>query len=96
MFFNNVLYAGKKNPYDTIDIVKIINRNNICIIEITEYNLKMEPTPVIDWCKNKFVELETIKFETEQQKAIKQILNFIDRFDVNVQKILEERGEENG
>lgn len=95
MFFNNVLYVGKKDPYINIDIDKVLNKNNICIIEITEVNLKSEPLPVIEWCRNKFVELDTIKFETEQQKTLKEILDFIERFEYNIQEAIKERGEEN-
>ena len=72
MFFNNVLYVSKKNPYIKFDLKKYLN-NNVCIIEITMNNLKSEPYAVIEWCKNKFVELETIKFETEQQETLKKI-----------------------
>ena len=39
------------------------------------------------------MELDTIKFETEQQEVIKNILNFIDVFDNNVKEILNERGD---
>ena len=93
IFFNNVLYISKKDPYLNKNVNKIINKNNLCIIEITEANLKNEPQFVQDWCKDKFVELDTIKFETEQQEVIKNILNFIDVFDNNVKEILNERGD---
>ena len=56
MFFNNILYISVKNPYEKIDLKKYLKYDNICIIEITESNLKMEPFSVIEWCKEKFVE----------------------------------------
>ena len=32
IFFNNVLYISKKDPYFNKNINKIINKNNLCII----------------------------------------------------------------
>jgi hypothetical protein len=96
IFFNDILYISKKNPYDNINLKKMLNLDNICIIEITESNLKLEPEPIINWCRDNFVKLDTIKFETEQQDTINKILNFIDLFDKNINDILKERGEEDG
>ena len=95
-FFNNILYVSKKDPYNQTDLKKILKLDNVCIIEITEKNLKREPEFVVDWCRDNFVKLDTIKFEKEQQTAIKEMLNFIELFDENMQKILKERSEENG
>lgn len=96
IFFNGVLYVSKKNPYNKTNIHSIIKQDNICIIEINEKNLKNEPEPIIDWCRDNFVKLDTIKFETEQQETLNEILNFIELFDKNIKEALKERGEENG
>ena len=96
IFFNNVLYISKKNPYIETDIKSLLKKDNICIIEINEKNLKNEPEPIIEWCRDNFVKLDTIRFETEQQQTIEDLLNFIDLFDKNIQDILKERGEESG
>lgn len=96
IFFNNVLYISKKNPYNKTNVKSLIKKDNICIIEINENNLKNEPEPIIEWCRDNFVKLDTIRFETEQQKTMEEILSFIDLFDKNIQEILKERGEENG
>lgn len=96
IFFNGVLYVSKKNPYNKTNIHSIIKQDNVCIIEINEKNLKNEPEPIIDWCRDNFVKLDTIKFETEQQETISEILSFIELFDKNIKEALKERGEENG
>lgn len=96
MFFNNILYASKQDPYVKTNIKRLLTKDNVCIIEINENNLKNEPEPVIEWCRNNFVKLDTIKFETEQQDTIVKMLDFIDLFDKNIQETLKERREENG
>ena len=96
IFFNNVLYISKKNPYNKTNIKTLLKKDNICIIEINETNLKNEPEAIVDWCKDNFIKLDTIRFETEKQQAIKEVLSFIEAFDKNIQKILNERGDEDG
>ena len=67
-----IVVEGGVNAADD-RIVSLANKNNLCIIEITEANLKNEPQFVQDWCKDKFVELDTIKLETEQQEVKEDI-----------------------
>ena len=55
------------------DIFKTSN-----ILEITEHNLMLEPSHVIEWAKKEFVQEDVIRYEAENQEKLKQIMKQLD------------------
>lgn len=94
IFYNNVLYAGLISLKQDIKINTLLKpSSSFYVVELDEDNLKFEADNIIGWCKEKLVNLDMQKIETEEQDKLKNILNIIDKFEEN---LLEEINKEGG
>ena len=93
IFVNGQMFIFAKNlkKYTVNKIKKILNNENAFITIIDENNLSRECDKVISWCRDKFVENDLLRYEKENQERIKQMNNFLDDFEENLEKILKER-----
>lgn len=96
-FCGQVLYIGLKS-IDSNDNIKNILKpaKNYYIMKINEINLKFEGPQAIEWIKEKFVKLETEKFEKENQEVLRRTMNFIDEMERNLEQIIQKGGENDG
>ena len=62
-------------------------------MELNENNLKYEPFQIVEWCKQKFVEQDTKRFEIEKQKELRAYLKFMNDFEAELVKQLENNKE---
>lgn len=100
VFFREILYIAPreyaKNNKETENqkkkIKNIIRQENF-IMELNENNLKYEPFQIIEWCKQKFIEQDTKRFEIEKQKELRAYLKFMNDFEVELVKQLENNEE---
>ena len=58
---------------------------------INEKNIGKQSQFIKQWCLDKFVLLDTQKFEVQEQKKLKQIWEDMNNMEAELQKILEER-----
>ena len=66
------------------------------IQEITENNLQLEDSFIIDWCRDSFVDLERQKYEIEQQKKLRQVMSAMDKMEEILQNnVLEKEATKN-
>lgn len=95
LFCNGVLFlSSKKYKYFPQDkMKKLINYDNIFIEEITEKNLKNEPMQVKNWCVEYFVKKDMYDYEKQEQEQLRQIMQRIDLFEKELEKIDKERSE---
>ena len=61
-----------------------------CNYSLTK-NLKYEPTKVIEWCKEQFVRLDTIKFEKERQAELKAMYDFVQAVDRELEMLIKSK-----
>ena len=74
VFFREVLYIAPRSYIKTKKEIEnqkktirdIIKQENF-IRELDENNLKYEPIQIVEWCKQKFIEQDTKRFEAEKQ-----------------------------
>lgn len=96
-FCGNVLYVGLKSLNNSDNIKSILKTSkNYYIEKIDETNLKYEAPQVIEWIRDKFIKLDTERFENENQEVLKRTMKFIDEVEQNLEKIIQEGGENNG
>lgn len=93
LFANGQMFVFAKNlkKYTINRIKKILDNENAFVTIIDENNLRRESDKVISWCRDKFVENDLLRYEKENQEKIKNINNFLDDFEENLEKILKER-----
>ena len=92
-YCDKTLFLGIKKYTQKKNCKKIIKRilypiNNYSIVEINENNLILENPEIKEWCKNKFIELETQQLEDEKQAEIKEYYDFLDIFDKKLKEEL--------
>lgn len=85
LFYRNVIYVASKegtiNKTEVEKIVKSIIKESFYCQELNEKNLKYEPTKIVDWCKDQFIRLDTIKFEKERQEELRAMYDFVKAVD---------------
>lgn len=59
---------------------------------IDEKNINKQSQFVKQWCLDRFVLLDTQKFEVQEQDRLKQTWRDLDNMEAELQKIMEERG----
>lgn len=59
---------------------------------IDEKNINKQSPFVKQWCLDRFVLLDTQKFEIQEQDRLKQTWRDLDNMEAELQKIMEERG----
>lgn len=91
MFYKNVIYLADKEAIETKKEVKQfaskIIKQDFYLQEINENNLKYEPPQVVEWCKDQFIRLDTLKFEAKQQEELKAMLEFISAIGKNLEEL---------
>ena len=100
MFFREILYIAPRNYIKTKKEIEnqkktirdIIKQENF-IRELDENNLKYEPIQIIEWCKQKFIEQDTKRFEAEKQRELKAYLKFMNDFEAELMKQIENNEE---
>lgn len=100
VFFREILYIApreytknnKEAENQKKKIKNIIKQENF-IMELNENNLKYEPFQIVEWCKQKFVEQDTKRFEIEKQKELRAYLKFMNDFEAELVKQLENNKE---
>ena len=86
IYYNKILYLGEKVfSQDSNVALKKVKKyfrpiKDFWIGEIGENNLKNEPKIIVDWCINKFIDLDLQKFELNKQKKKKKYLESLDKF----------------
>lgn len=96
-FCGQILYVGLKSIESEDNIKKFLKpAKNFYMVKIDENNLKYEAPQVIEWIKEKYVKLETEKFEKENQLLLKRTMDFIDEVEKNLEKIIQKGGDNNG
>ena len=92
MFYKNVIYLADKEDSETKKNVKKfaskIIKDDFYLQEINENNLKYEPSQAVEWCKDQFIRLDTLRFEAKQQKELKAMLNFISDIEKNLGELI--------
>lgn len=85
LFYRNVIYvASKEGTIDKTEVEKIVKsiiKESFYCQELNEKNLKYEPTKIVDWCKDQFIRLDTIKFEKERQEELRAMYDFVKAVD---------------
>lgn len=92
-FKNNILYISSID-YKTFtikDIKKLFNQDNMYIEEINETNLRYEPSDIIIWCRDYFVQRDLKKYEDEHQNDISNYMKVLDNFEQNLENIYKEK-----
>ena len=91
IFYKNVIYMADKEDTETKKDVKRfaseIIKQDFYLQEINENNLKYEPPQVVEWCKEQFVRLDTLRFEAKQQEELKAMLEFINAIEKNLNEL---------
>ena len=94
LFYRNVIYvASKEDEIEKTEVEKMIKsiiKESFYCQELNEKNLKYEPDKVIEWCRDKFVEKETKKFEKEKQELLKAYVTLIKDLEIELKKEVEE------
>lgn len=94
MFFRNVIYLADikegKAKKDMKSFVAEVIKSDFYLQEINEYNLKYEPPQVVEWCKEQFIRLDTVRFEAKQQEELKAMLDFIRAIEDNLKTMTQE------
>ena len=65
---------------------------NFYIEQIDEKNISRQSDFIKQWCLDKFVLLDTQKFEIQEQERLRQTWKDMDNMEAELQKILKERG----
>lgn len=85
IFMCNALYVFyEKKQVTTKQLQKQLSRyieDEVFCQEIDEHNLSYEKASVIGWCKDKFIQRDTIKFEQERQEELLAMSRFISDID---------------
>lgn len=89
-FYISEKFPSKRKTCDSIK-KKLKNYNNTFIIQIDENNLKYEFSQVQTWCRDKFVEQDLKRFEKEKQPEINEMMETINRFEEEIQKIIDRK-----
>lgn len=92
-FKNNILYISSIDyrMFTIKDIKRLFNQDNIYIEEINETNLRYEPSDVIIWCRDYFVQRDLKKYEEEHQDDISNYMKVLDKFEQNLENICKEK-----
>ena len=94
LFYNNTLFLANlninSNKAKDKKLIKKIIKEDCFILDIDDKNLKYEPDKVIEWCRDKFVEKETKKFEKEKQELLKAYVTLIKDLEIELKKEVEE------
>ena len=92
-FKNNILYISSIDykKFSIKDVKKLFKQDNIYIEEINETNLKYEPSDVIIWCRDYFVQRDLKKYEEEHQDDISNYMKVLDKFEQNLENICNEK-----
>ena len=100
VFFREILYIAPRNYIKTKKeienqkkTIRDIIKQEIFIRELDENNLKYEPIQIIEWCKQKFIEQDTKRFEAEKQRELKAYLKFMNDFEAELMKQIENNEE---
>ena len=95
LFYRNVIYvASKEDEIEKTEVEKMIKsiiKESFYCQELNEKNLKYEPTKVIEWCKEQFVRLDTIKFEKERQAELKAMYDFVQAVDRELEMLVKSK-----
>lgn len=84
LYRNTIYVASKEGTVEKTEVEKIIEstiKESFYCQEINEKNLKYEPTKVVEWCKDQFIRLDTIKFEQERQAELNAMYDFVKAID---------------
>ena len=100
IYYNNTLYIAtklinqEKNFNETIK--KIFRPNkNFLFTRVNENNLKNENNFIMDWCRNIFVDMDSQRFEEDNQEKIKKYLNDMDLLENKLKEIAKGKEELN-
>lgn len=95
MFYRNAIYianlTGNKTQKTVKTFVSKVIKDDFYLQEINENNLKYEPPQVIEWCKQQFVRLDTLKFEEERQEELRSMLSFVRAVESNIEQMIQEQ-----
>lgn len=102
IYYNKILYLGEKVfSQDSSVALKKVKKyfrpiKDFWISEIGENNLKNEPKIIVDWCINKFIELDLQKFEIDKQKEMEKYLKSLDVFAEKLKEEAKKKEKEGG
>ena len=96
LFFRQGLYIALINFEQKDEAQELMKKTfrpvkNFYIQEITEHNLQLEDSFIIDWCRDSFVDLERQKYEIEQQKKLRQVMSAMDKMEEILQNNMLEK-----
>ena len=96
LFFRQGLYIALINFEQKDEAQNLIKKTfrpikDFYIQEITENNLQLEDSFIIDWCRDSFVDLERQKYEIEQQKKLRQVMSAMDKMEEILQNNMLEK-----
>ena len=96
LFFRQGLYIALINFEQKDKAQELMKKTfrpvkNFYIQEITEHNLQLEHSFIIDWCRDSFVDLERQKYEIEQQKKLRQVMSAMDKMEEILEKEISEK-----
>ena len=96
LFFRQGLYIALINFEQKDKAQELMKKTfrpvkNFYIQEITEHNLQLEDSFIIDWCRDSFVDLERQKYEIEQQKKLRQVMSAMDKMEEILQNNMLEK-----
>lgn len=99
IYYNNTLYVAIKQIDQEENCNKMIKKffkpnKSFLFTKINENNLKNENNFIIEWCKNILVDLDTQRFEKDNQEKIKKYLYDIDLLENKLKEIAERKEEE--
>lgn len=92
IYTNNALYLGLRS-YENFDNHEIFMKKILrpakkyLIIKVNENTLKNEPPNVIEWCRDKFVELDRQRFEINEQDKLHKYMQAMDIFEKEMQEL---------
>ena len=101
LFFRQGLYIALINFEQKDEAQNLMKKTfrpikDFYIQEITENNLQLEDSFIIDWCRDSFVDLERQKYEIEQQKKLRQVMSAMDKMEEILQNnVLEKEATKN-
>lgn len=96
LFFRQGLYIALINFEQKDEAQNLMKKTfrpikDFYIQEITENNLQLEDSFIIDWCRDSFVDLERQKYEIEQQKKLRQVMSAMDKMEEILQNNMLEK-----
>lgn len=97
IYTDQSLFIGLKNYQYKDDANALIKKTfrpvkDFYIETIDEKNINKQSQFVKQWCLDRFVLLDTQKFEIQEQDRLKQTWRDLDNMEAELQKIMEERG----